>query len=664
MPMARWSFVTSPGDHRQASDETVSVTSPTRAVHRRGLKRTSAACQRCRRRKQKCDGRLPVCAPCQEAKTSCVPSERLIYRIESNCQCDALRSQIISLEEEISSLRRLVSQLSEGNDASPRQPIPDECGQIPDNEAIPDALVGSYRGRIVWPTFPSRSSNTTADSEFLSPPWHLWNGIAAVETPESINDIDELPFGEYAPQLIDIFFARRWPQLPVLHRKSFLDLHYAPYLNHEGQEQAQAQAQAISGLSSFQVNMVLAIGAIEKSATSIDRHASHQKFFQKAIQNINSVLNANDLDCIQSLLLLYMYGCSEPQSVNLWYVAGLALRLAIGINLHRRERTLNQDVLDAEMSKRIFWSVYAMDRSLSISMGKPLGIHDGDITMPFPLRIADDLLVHNFDQPIISTGMPQVNDTSTFLHILDLRRITADVYRVTHSVSESHSHDEAVDALRIQLRERLDQWILTSPRYLAPTSMNQTPEWFQIAYHQALIHLYRPSAVSPATNLDALRICADSSISLMSYYAALYSKNRITYTFVAVNSAFLAAITMLYSLRASSTLRQELTREVAEHNIKISVKVIRDIANGRKVGDRCAQILERLGDVVLPTFSTEVDINMEVDTEFLSWFGLQTQQAPGSPQQIPTIPSMDMPWHELLEHGFSLDGVICPDLFL
>ncbi|UZP46514.1 hypothetical protein NXS19_014326 [Fusarium pseudograminearum] len=34
---------------------------------RHGLKRVSAACQRCRRRKQKCDGIHPVCGSCAAA---------------------------------------------------------------------------------------------------------------------------------------------------------------------------------------------------------------------------------------------------------------------------------------------------------------------------------------------------------------------------------------------------------------------------------------------------------------------------------------------------------------------------------------------------------------------------------------------------------------------
>ncbi|RWA11764.1 hypothetical protein EKO27_g3335 [Xylaria grammica] len=599
-----------------------------------------------------CDGRLPICTPCHEAEATCVPSDRLMIRVDPNCECEALRSRAQALQNQVDHLQALLGAPPTRNNSSLHLPRGSNTRDI---DSAPDGdVTGTYHDRILWPTFPPTSSARVSSNSFLSSPWHLWNGIAAVETPESEGDSGEPVSDEYASRLVDTFFLRRWPQLPFLHRKSFLESHYLPYSKNE----------TTSVLSAFQVNMVLAIAALEKPIPASQNCPPHHTFFQKAIKNLNSVLGSNDLDCIQSLLLLYMYGSSEPQSVNLWYTAGLALRLAIGINLHRGEAIVSKDALDAEMLKRIFWSVYAMDRSLSISMGRPLGIPDGDITMPFPLCIADDMLTRENNLPVLDNRLPQANDTSTFLHVLNLRKLNADIYRTLHSAGDTHGYDAGVDTIRQQLHTRLDQWLVASPRYMATTSMNQTPEWFQIAYHQALIHLYRPSSVSPLINLDMIRICADSSISLISSYASLYAKNKITYTFVALNSAFLAAVTMLYCLRASSTLRLELTKDVAEYNVQTSMKVIKDIANGRTVGERCTRIIRQLADVTLPSFGSDPEVNIDVDTEFLSWFGLQGQQSLGPIQPTPSMASIDLPWHDLLEHGFNLDGAICPDLFL
>ena len=78
--------------------------------------------------------------------------------------------------------------------------------------------------------------------------------------------------------------------------------------------------------------------------------------------------------------------------MNLRYTVGLTLRLAIGIDLHRHESLINKSFIEKEMIECLFWSVYTMDRSISIAMGRPLGIQDTDITMPLPLCLTDEML--------------------------------------------------------------------------------------------------------------------------------------------------------------------------------------------------------------------------------------------------------------------------------
>lgn len=405
--------------------------------------------------------------------------------------------------------------------------------------------------------------------------------------------------------------------------------------------------------------MVFAIGASEQPRAKLRSSVSHHTFFQAAIRDLGSVMRESDIDCIQCLLLLCIFGSNEPQLVNLWHTVGIALRLAIGIDLHRQEKVANKSLLEAEMCSRLFWSVYTMDRSISMAMGRPLGIQDSDITMGLPLSITDDNLT-NSDPASILSITPNTKDMSTFLHVISLRRINADIYKVLHSAGDGIIEGENLETIRRQHYARLNDWLLSAPRYLAPASMYQMTEWFQIAYHQAILNLYRPSHASPVATIDAIRLCADSSISLITCYCALYAKNKVTYTFVALNSLFMAAVTMLYSLRASFTLRSELTKEVIESNIRSCTSLLRDISNGRAVGERSAQIITRLGNATLAVFDAP-PLDNELDTEFMSWFGLKClhQPQPGEP-----TPSIDLPWNDLFDLGFDLEGTLCSDLLL
>ncbi|RYP67729.1 hypothetical protein DL769_005693 [Monosporascus sp. CRB-8-3] len=559
---------------------------------------------------------LPTLSEEEAEGELCVPSERLIIRPDPDVECDQLRAQVFHLQEKVEVLRSRFrdAQLqltSIEEDTGRGRPIYLNTPLASDRPAVllnhdetqANVEVG-YRGRILLPTFARLGSSATCESGFLSSPWRLWDGVTTAGGLDNVSNVGIQSLSEgQRRDFVDIFFAKRWPQFPVLHQPTFLEQHYAPFVRGE----------TTNKLSPFLVNIILAIGSSEKTRRSAPSQEIHQSFFQAAVQSLCDVLGANDLDCIQCLILLCMYGTNEPQSVNLWYTAGLILRLAIGIDLHRRESLINKNFMEREMIKRLFWSVYTMDRSISIAMGRPLGIQDADITMPLPLCLTDEMLLAQASAGGSPSGgdtsfvnlVPDPRDLSTFLNIIQLRRINASIYKTLYSAGDANLTGESIGALRSQYYGQLNEWLVSTPRYVNPVCMNQTPEWFQIAYHQAIMNLYRPSHASPLCTINAIRLCADSSISLITNYSALYAKNRITYTFVALTSLFMAAVTMLYCLRASATLRSELTREVTEWNIRMCTTLLRDMSNGEIVGERSAQIIQRLGDATLAVFGAQ-----------------------------------------------------------
>jgi len=393
-----------------------------------------------------------------------------------------------------------------------------------------------------------------------------------------------------------------------------------------------------------------------------------------------------------SLVLLLMYGRTEPQSVNMWHTTGLALRIALGMDLHRNEGIHHMELKEAEMSKRLFWSIYAYDRSMSIYLGRPLGIQDADINLPHPLQLTDE----DLEQQTVATVEPRtrasLKDMSTFIYLIKLRKINSDIYRTFHSISNnSHVGSPDLDIVRQDIYAQINDWLITAPRYPMSTSMFQSPEWFQTAYHLAVIALHRPSFVQPQPSIEALQVCADSSISLISCYGSLYAKNRVSYSFVALSAIFMATVTMLYSLRASPQVRKDLTRQVVETNINNSLSLIRGISNGREVAERAARVVQGLGNAILSLFDNEGSDNPDtsgdadkrnVHKEFLSWFGLKSrmvktsaapleatlQQAPW--QEVPGVSdtplatlSVDMAWEDLFAQGFGMDNSTGIDFF-
>lgn len=512
-----------------------------------------------------------------------------------------------------------------------------------------DPVHEGYFGRVLRPTFDT-DPQTRIEAGDKSSAWSLWKDDHSAETPvnnphhSQALDLASLVYNDQNLSLIEVFFDQRWPHLPLIHKPTFMRECFLPF----------SRGEKVSGLTRFRVLMVLAIASLERSKSDREALLPHRHYFDLAVRDLNNVMRASDLECIQCLLLLCMYGRTEPQAVNMWYTTGLALRIATGMDLHRAESIRRMSLLEAEMCKRLFWSIYAMDRSMSIYLGRPLGVQDADITLPFPLQLTDQDLEMHTSETVQPRIRPDVRDMSTFIHLLRLRKLNAEIHRVFHSTLPPLPDTELLTT-RDELYSQLNDWLVTAPRYPYTSSMFQSPEWFSNAYHLAIIVMHRPSYSQPSPSISALQLCADSSISLISGYGSLYAKNKVSYSFVALAAIFMAAVTMLYSLRASPQVRRDLTKQVIETNIKTALMLLRGISNGREVAERAAKIVQGLGDAVLALFdhhthniegsgNTNTNTNtstsasgsdaapapaappqQEVDREFLSWFGLKSK---------------------------------------
>lgn len=609
-----------------------------------------------------CDGRTPICGTCESVGALCTPSDRLVIRqIQPDSERDMLHNQLKSLQQQHNSLLLRFEQLQAEIGQGEAQTVPDVPlpGPLPTpNESLPGRqtlnLDISYSGRILQPTFTRRRDANNMNWSALSSAWDLWGDDS---TPTDVFRSTNIPLdlGDDAYRdLTNTFFDCRWSYLPVLHRPTFVNEHLNPFLSKS----------VTSPISVFLVNMVCAIATTEKSSFQEDSQV-HRSFFNRAVQDLHIVMGIDDLQCVQCLLLLCMYGHNEPQSVNMCYTTGLALQLAIGMDLHRKESLWGHSLLCTEIFKRIFWCSYVMNCNMAINMGRPLGIHESDITMPLPLPLTDDQLSDSCVHPdLCQTTISQTSDISAFIHIIQLRKINAAIYKSFHPIGRILLERQQLDAIRRQYFSELNNWLVTSPRYPRPSSTFQTTEWFQIAFHHATLSLYRPSRAIPMPSSEDLGICMESAIGLISSYSSLYARNRIKYTFVAIHSLFMAAVAMLYALRVSLHLRQELTRPVVQTNILTFLTLFRGISNGRPVGERCAGIIERLGDSILSLFDDAVAASDDVDTEFQSWFGLQTQTLPTPTQQAsvggdpgnasPQFPEIDVPWADLFTEGIDM----------
>ncbi len=98
----------------------------------------------------------------------------------------------------------------------------------------------------------------------------------------------------------------------------------------------------------------------------------------------------------------------DPSEVSLWHVVGFAARVAIALNLHRRVDDTSLPGNVVEQRKRVFYSLYNLDRLVAATLSKPLAFADDDIDVEVGEPIlqtkttlnSSAFLGHLFDPPI------------------------------------------------------------------------------------------------------------------------------------------------------------------------------------------------------------------------------------------------------------------------
>lgn len=128
---------------------------------------------------------------------------------------------------------------------------------------------------------------------------------------------------------------------------------------------------------------------------------------------------------VLGLIAPYMQNLNRKDAAFLYI--GLALRMAISLGLHQEVEDPGIDLVEREHRRRVWWSVYSMDRIISVKSGNPISIHDEDINVAMPSAI--------------SGADPNMSTPRVLAHYTQLSRILgnigATVYRKKHKSGTS-----------------------------------------------------------------------------------------------------------------------------------------------------------------------------------------------------------------------------------
>lgn len=377
------------------------------------------ACDRCSRRKQRCDKVLPKCGQCLEARSSCISSDRENSVIQVSDNEVARKGYVTSLQERIASLERQIrdgrlsalgaSPNSDGethtqvnrpsirvqHSATPstRDNFSLESPDVGMNSlalsamAEPSNRAGEFLKHLSMSRIIAGMTETYGgDPEKTARADSLWDGISKYIRHPTSQSHRLLIQRDEATKALDAYLVTvdfRYPRLPVDKIRSGIEAITA------NEESTYRQMYAKDPAHVFMAYMIVAIVPLVSDNYPISQGSFVSiHVLAKCMRVLDRVFAQEDgIDIIQCLYLLVIFSIHCSAAGSAWHLIGLAMSKCIALGYHRQDAQLTADQNGAEQTEQrrwVFWGCYLLDRLICSALGRPYSIDDRYITVALP----------------------------------------------------------------------------------------------------------------------------------------------------------------------------------------------------------------------------------------------------------------------------------------
>ncbi|KAJ5673980.1 hypothetical protein N7462_009419 [Penicillium macrosclerotiorum] len=403
-------------------------------------RRVAVACDACRTRKSRCDGTRPRCSLCRDLGFECVYTppttatnvivqKDYLHGLEDRVK--RLEESVLGVRDEISGLTGRVDRMQSGKvDGSPEEEVhAQRVVSVPDLIGTEDSVdaMGAmtfaeeedsgFFGIVSfglarwsgWETDPwliddrlGPSSNiaflrhlsgAVVQQGYLLSPGAAEGGFVSASRPPSVPpqmaghdkrpkvNIFALPHQSETIARIYRYFSNTGLLFPYIYPPIFLETYHQMV-----RENFTKVRKTWLGL----LNMVLAmstITAVPGGAKADMRIAESDVFYQRGLGLCSSeILRGTTLEVVQFLLLMGQYLQGTQKSVQAWTVHGLAVKAALQLGLHSQNASKAFSALEQETRKRTWYGCVVLDRTLSMTFGRPSSIPDSYVKLELPSK--------------------------------------------------------------------------------------------------------------------------------------------------------------------------------------------------------------------------------------------------------------------------------------
>ncbi|ORX91129.1 hypothetical protein K493DRAFT_304324 [Basidiobolus meristosporus CBS 931.73] len=317
-------------------------------------------------------------------------------------------------------------------------------------------------------------------------------------TPTSNNPYDAGPtrplaYPEISERLINAYFDLVYPQYPIVNQVKFMrDLE-------SGRQ------------SELLLNCVYAVAARYVNPGNLDsKHtfAAGDYFANRAKSIMGQYCDDHTISNVQALFLLALHAYGSGHGSGGWLYSGMATRMAQEIGMNRvDEKATDIDVfqefswMEKETCRRIWWSLYALERIISIGTGRQTVIDENECEVILPSDDRAWELGSEQASAMDSHYHPDPGSSSPggLAYLVTLTTIMGRVYQFQNRLKLSRGSPSSLHAEFAILDAALVSWNISLPTKfqfgpgdpLPPGLNGRFAVWIRLMYYAALITLHR-----------------------------------------------------------------------------------------------------------------------------------------------------------------------------